>query len=77
MYAIRSYYDRHEGGVQRQLDRLFDAGRLESVADLYTIGADELAAVDRMGELSAAKVRKSLRTPREVSLSAFVSYNFV
>ena len=55
------------------LRRLFDAGRLERVADLYTLEAEELAAVDRMGELSAAKVLRSLRTKREVSLAAFAA----
>jgi len=55
------------------LRRLFDAGRLERVADLYTLNAEELAAVDRMGEISAAKVLRSLSTPRAVSLAAFVA----
>lgn len=55
------------------LRRLFEAGRLERVADLYTLSAEELSALDRMGELSAAKVLRSLRTPRAVTLAAFVA----
>jgi DNA ligase (NAD+) len=55
------------------LRRLFDAGRLERVADLYTLDAAELAAVDRMGELSAAKVLRSLNAERVVTLAAFVA----
>lgn len=55
------------------LKRLFDAGRLESVSDLYGLSAEELAELDRMGELSAAKVVRSLRAPRRVPLAAFVA----
>ncbi len=55
------------------LRRLFDAGRLERVADLYSLTEEELSAVDRMGELSAAKVLRSLRTRRAVSLALFVA----
>lgn len=55
------------------LKRLFDAGRLERVADLYTLTAGELSQLDRMGDLSAAKVARSLYTPRQISLAAFVA----
>ncbi len=55
------------------LSRLFDSGRLKSVADLYSLTVEELGALDRMGELSAAKVHRNLRTSRELSLAAFVA----
>ena len=55
------------------LRRLFDAGRLNRIFDLYTLKADELAALDRMGELSASKVLRSIYAPRTLSLAAFVA----
>lgn len=55
------------------IGRLFDSGRVRSIPDLYTLTADELSLVDRMGELSAAKVIKSLRAKDAVSLSSFVA----
>jgi DNA ligase (NAD+) len=43
------------------------------IADLYTLTAPELAAFDRMGEASAAKVLRHIMTPRQISLAAFVA----
>jgi DNA ligase (NAD+) len=55
------------------LRQLFDKKRLTQVADLYTLEAAELAGYERMGELSAAKVIRHIRTPRQLSLAAFVA----
>ncbi len=55
------------------LQRLFESGRLRRGADLYTLSAEELAALDRMGTLSAAKVFRHLRTERRLGLAAFVA----
>jgi DNA ligase (NAD+) len=55
------------------IKRLFDSGRVRSIPDLYTLTEAELASLDRMGETSAAKVLKSLRSRSSVSLSAFVA----
>jgi len=52
---------------------LFDSGRVHHIPDLYTLSEKELAEYDRMGELSAAKVIRHIRTHRELSLSAFVA----
>jgi DNA ligase (NAD+) len=53
--------------------QLFDKGRIRQISDLYTLEAPELAALDRMGEISAAKVIRHIRGPRELSLAAFVA----
>lgn len=53
--------------------RLFDSSRVRSIPDLYTLTEEELSSLDRMGELSAAKVLKSLRSRPEVSLPAFIA----
>ncbi|MDR1419831.1 MAG: NAD-dependent DNA ligase LigA [Treponema sp.] len=55
------------------LRQLFDRKRVTRIADLYTLEAAELAGYERMGELSAAKVVRHIRTPRELSLAAFVA----
>ena len=58
---------------EKLLRQLFDRERVRQIADLYALGPDELAAYDRMGELSAAKVIRHIQTPRELSLAVFVA----
>ncbi|MDR1249754.1 MAG: NAD-dependent DNA ligase LigA [Treponema sp.] len=58
---------------EKLIRRLFEAGRLRQIADLYTLEADELAALDRMGQISAAKVIRHIRAPRALPLAAFVA----
>jgi DNA ligase (NAD+) len=53
--------------------QLFDKERVRRIADLYTINAQELSDYERMGELSAAKVVRHIRTKRELSLAAFIA----
>ncbi len=55
------------------LRRLFDSGRVRTVADLYSLGAEELAGYERMGEASAAKIVQNLRARAEPSLAEFVA----
>ena len=58
---------------EKLLRRLFDSGLARRVPDLYRLEPGELAACERMGELSAAKVIRHIRAPRELSLAAFVA----
>jgi DNA ligase (NAD+) len=58
---------------EKLLRQLFDKERVRHISDLYTLDAQELAAYERMGELSAAKVIRHIQTPRELSLAAFVA----
>ncbi|MDR3138327.1 MAG: NAD-dependent DNA ligase LigA [Treponema sp.] len=55
------------------LRQLFDKERVRHIPDLYTLKPAELADFDRMGEISAAKVVRHIRTKRELSLAAFVA----
>jgi DNA ligase (NAD+) len=55
------------------IKRLFDSGRVRSVPDLYTLTVDELSALDRMGNLSAAKVVRSLAAKKTIPLASFVA----
>jgi len=55
------------------LRQLFDSGRVQNISDIYTLTAEELAAYERMGEMSAAKVIRHIRTKRELPLQVFVA----
>jgi DNA ligase (NAD+) len=55
------------------IQQLFDKGRVRSLPDIYTLTAEELSEYERMGELSAAKVVRHIRGPRELSLAAFIA----
>ena len=58
---------------EKLIRQLFDSGRVRNISDLYSLSETELADFDRMGELSAAKVIRHIRTKREISLQAFVA----
>jgi DNA ligase (NAD+) len=64
--------DIREAG-KKTVRQLFDKGRVKRIADLYTLEVAELAAFERMGELSAAKLIRSIRTPRKLSLADFIA----
>jgi DNA ligase (NAD+) len=58
---------------EKLIRQLFDSGRVRNISDLYSLNDAELADFERMGELSAAKVIRHIRTKREISLQAFVA----
>jgi DNA ligase (NAD+) len=64
--------DIREAG-EKILFQLFEKGRIKSVADFYTLEASELAAFERMGELSASKLIRNIQSKRALSLAAFVA----
>ncbi|MDR2444883.1 MAG: NAD-dependent DNA ligase LigA [Spirochaetaceae bacterium] len=64
--------DIREAG-KKTLEQLFDKGRIRRVADLYTLEIQELAAFERMGELSASKLIHNIRKPRTLSLADFIA----
>lgn len=55
------------------LRRLFEKGLVRSVSSLYALTVDQLADIDRMGRLSAAKALRSLHSKKEITLSAFIA----
>ena len=55
------------------LKQLFDAQRLRSISDLYTITVEELAGLERMGQKSAEKVYRALHAKRNISLPVFIA----
>jgi DNA ligase (NAD+) len=58
---------------EKLLQQLYEKKRVREIADFYTITAEELAVFERMGEQSAAKVVRHIRTPRKLSLAAFIA----
>jgi len=55
------------------LTKLFEAGRVVRIPDLYTLTVDELLAFDRMGEKIAQKILRNLRGRSEVTLAEFIA----
>lgn len=55
------------------LKRLFEKGRLTRVSDLYTLDKKDFSELERMGEISAAKVLRHLRSPRRIPLARFIA----
>ena len=55
------------------LKQLFDAQRLRSISDLYTLTVEELAALERMGKKSAEKVYRALHAKRDIPLPVFIA----
>ena len=64
--------DIREAG-KKTLEQLFNKGRIRRISDLYTLEAPELAAFERMGELSASKLIHNIRAPRTLSLADFIA----
>jgi DNA ligase (NAD+) len=58
---------------EKLIRQLFDKGRVRHIPDLYTLTPGELAEYERMGELSAAKVIRHIRLPRELPLAVFIA----
>jgi DNA ligase (NAD+) len=67
-----SVLDIRELGL-KLLTQLFDSGRVQNISDLYTLEENELSTLNRMGELSASKVLRNIKTPRTISLAMFVA----
>lgn len=55
------------------LRRLHDAGRVRSIADLYSLSVEELETFERMGHTLAQKILKNLRSVNEISLAEFLA----
>ena len=55
------------------LRRLFESGRVTTIADLYGLEVDELSSYERMGEASATKIVQNLRARDAVTLAEFVA----
>jgi DNA ligase (NAD+) len=61
-----------EGLGDRLVEQLVESGRVATPADLYALGADELAALDRMGPKSAANLVDALDRSKQTTLPRFL-----
>jgi len=57
-----------EGLGEKLVDQLVESGRVKSLADLFTLNADELSAYERMGRKSAEKLVAALDAARKPAL---------
>ena len=61
-----------EGLGEKLLAQLIDTGRVASAADIYTLTAEELAGLERMGEKSAANVVEAIAHSKQSSFQRFL-----
>jgi DNA ligase (NAD+) len=61
-----------EGLGESLVDQLVTAGLVKSFADLYTLTADQLAALERMGKKSAANLVEEIERSKQAGLSRLI-----
>jgi len=61
-----------EGLGDKLVDQLVDAGLVHTPADIYKLGTDDLAALERMAEKSAANVFKAIEDSKATTLARFI-----
>src|SRR5512139_1285434 len=61
-----------EGLGDKLVEQLVDAGRVETPADLYSLTADEIAGLERMGPKSAANLVEALERSKATTLPRFL-----
>jgi DNA ligase (NAD+) len=74
--ALRHFASRRamdiEGLGEKLVEQLVEAGRVETPADLYSLTADELAELERMGPKSAANIVEALERSKQATLPRFL-----
>lgn len=55
------------------LEKLHDTGLVKSIADIYSLTAEQLAGLERMGEKSAAKLIASIEKSKSAGLARLLS----
>jgi len=70
-YASRRAMD-IEGLGEKLVDQLVEKNLVKSLADLYGLKSEALAALDRMGETSSSSVVSSIDHSRNATLSRFI-----
>src|SRR5690606_24103937 len=74
--ALRHFASRRamdiEGLGEKLVDALVEAGMVHTLADLYRLEAEPVAALERMGEKSAANLIAALEKSKQMPLSRFL-----
>ncbi len=61
-----------EGLGEKIVDQLVDAGKVNSLADIYALGKDALEALDRMGGKSAANLVAHIEASKQTTFARFL-----
>jgi DNA ligase (NAD+) len=61
-----------EGLGEKLVDQLVDAGAVKTPADIYSLGLDQLAALERMGEKSANNLLMAIEASKQTTLARFI-----
>ena len=61
-----------EGLGEKIVDQLVDAGHIHSLADIYALSTPQLAALERMGEKSAANLVAGIEQSKQTTLQRFI-----
>jgi DNA ligase (NAD+) len=61
-----------EGLGDKLVDQLVDSGRVNTLADLYSLQLQDLAGMDRMAEKSAQNLLDALENSKQTTLARFV-----
>jgi len=70
-FASRTAMD-IEGLGDKLVEQLVDAGLIANVADIYSITAEQLAALDRMGAKSAENLIRAIEKSKSTTLARFL-----
>lgn len=74
--ALRHFASRRaldiEGLGSKLIDQLVDGGHVETPADLYRLTLEQLTALERMGEKSAANLLEALEHSKKTTFSRFL-----
>ena len=62
-----------EGLGEKNVVALIDAGLVSSIADLYKLKVNEVAKLERFGELSASNLVKAISESRKPTLAKFIT----
>ncbi len=69
--ASRGAFD-IEGLGEKLIDQLVERGAVRRLSDVFQLGAETLAGLDRMGEKSVANLAANLQRARQTTLSRFL-----
>lgn len=70
-YASRKAMD-IDGLGERLVELMVDTGMLTTVADIYHLSADKVAALERMGDKSAANLMRAIEKSKHTTLAKFI-----
>lgn len=62
-----------EGLGEKNVEALIDAGLVSSIADLYRLSENEVAKLERFGEISARNLVKAIEASRKPGLAKFIT----